>query len=378
MVKLLTILLLVLFNTYYSYSDSKDETLVKMYLSKYLNVKLDNNGLINTDTSVYRIYKTMSLNDTNGVKHLLTILEDTKPQDVCQPCPVNVLILEWSIKRELDSVIKYSKLSINSSGTFGQIDGIFQYKLLNNIPILLYHDVRVEDGKGIFKFHNTYVISRGFLVDILYNSFESNEESRVVHKNNIIDYKSSFLFDQETGTINVKKSGIRYDSIIYEEVVYKLYGDTLFRCLTNHSKKGFEYKGLTIKIIDNDEKTISMNDVRSGQITCSESVPIDRIEFIPNKSFNKENEVRCKLICINDDGDTSNYTLLETKFFYININKRKSFTLPLTPWVFYERGFYRLTIEIRDIDEQSVSNEDDEVQRKVITLLDVFYYKTYD
>ena len=378
MVKLLTILLLVLFNTYYSYSDSKDETLVKMYLSKYLNVKLDNNGLINTDTSIYRIFKTMSLNDTNGVKHLLTILEDTKSEIECYSCPVNVLLLEWSVNTKTDTVISYYKMKLESSGSYGKIDDLFQYKLLHNTPVLLYHDVIVNGGKLLGKYHDTYIIRKGKIIDLLSYSYENDELNKVVNKNEKVDYKSTFLFDQETGTINVKKSGIRYDSILYEEVVYKSYGDSLFRCLTNHSKNGIEYKGLTIRLIDTDEKSISMNDVRSGVITCPESVPIDRIEFIPNKSFNKENEVRCKLICINDDGDTSNYTLLETKFFYININKRKSFTLPLTPWVFYERGFYRLTIEIRDIDEQSVSNEDYEVQRKVITLLDVFYYKTYD
>jgi len=378
MVKLLTILLLVLINTYYSYSDSKDDTLVKMYLSKYHNVKVDNNGLINTDSSVYRIYKTMSLNDTSGVKHLLTILEDTKPEIECYSCDVNVLLLEWSINKRTDTLVSFSKMKLVTLGSYGHIDDLFQYKLLSDTPILLYHDVIENGGKLLGKYHDTYIIRKGKIIDLLSYSYENDELKKVGNKNEKVDYKSTFLFDEETRTLNVKKSGVKYDSIIYEEVVYRLYGDSLFRCLTNHSKNGIEYKGLTIRVIDTEEKSISMNDIRSGQITCPESIPIDRIEFIPNKSFNKENEVRCKLICYNDNGDTCNYTLFETKFFHININKRKSFTLPLTPWVFYERGFYRLIIEIRDIDEPSVSIEDEEVQGKVIKLLDVFYDKTYD
>ena len=120
------------------------------------------------------------------------------------------------------------------------LDKILSFFILENNThhhICIYGDSQIvinraksrrKDGKGIFRFHHTYLISQGKIVDTLFESYYSNEESRVVHKNNIIDCKSKFVFNSENGVLRYVKTGVIYDSVVYEERMY-VYSDRTLR-----------------------------------------------------------------------------------------------------------------------------------------------------
>jgi hypothetical protein len=380
---LLTFLLILCFKQTILYSQTPDEVLSKKLIENYLNTKIDNSGLIDTDGSVYRFHKTMSIRDTGKVNYLLTVLVDTKPEDDCQPCPVDVLILEWMIDKPNDTILKFNKLKIESSGTFGEINGIFEYKLLGSferIPIFLYHDNRVEDGKGIFRFHHTYLISQGKIVDTLFESYYSNEETRVVHKNNIIDCKSKFLFNNENGVLRYVKTGVIYDSVVYEEVMYYLHEGELHRSFITQNKNEIEYKGLNIRFMDSKETVYSLNDIKKeGIFVCSENYPLSRIVLTPKKSYNYNNKVKIELYCLDGsditetcyrtDDDTSEILMFKTNYFYVyEYDFKKSHILSLIPWINYQRGMYRIKIFLQYEEYQEVIYH---------PVLDMFYNVTY-
>lgn len=387
---LLTFLLILCFNQTILYSQTPDELLSKKLIEKYLNTKIDNSGLIDTDGSVYRIHKTLSIRDTSKVNYLLTILVDSKPKEVCQPCPVDVLILEWMIDKPNDTILRYNKLKIESSGTFGDINGIFEYKLLswsswsngvngvNSIPIFLYHDNRVEDGKGIFRFHHTYLISQGKIVDTIFESYYSNEETRVVHKNNIIDCKSKFHFNNVNGVLRFVKTGVIYDSVVYEERMYVCVSDTtLRRSYITQDKNELVFKGLNIRFRDTKETVYNLNTIKKeGNIVCSENFPINHIVFTPKKSFNEQNKVKIELYCIVTDDSiencsrdyNSNHLMFKTNYFYVELGQTKNPTFSLLPWIDYHRGWYRIKIflQYQEFNEEIV-----------IPITDIDYYVNY-
>jgi hypothetical protein len=197
------------------FSVKKNETVANDVFRRNFNV---NNVFFSEYDAFFKIHKTIS-NTIDDTKTVICIFEKLNTEQ-CSFCPATILFVEWQININTGEYTKKYQTIMDSSGTFGSINGTFTYHVIDkNTSFILYNDI-VEDKNWTTV--NAYIIQDGNVQHLIPESAQSNKKYRVISKNNIIEYNTVFSIDNKTKTVNAHKTGILYKEKINERQNYKL------------------------------------------------------------------------------------------------------------------------------------------------------------
>lgn len=174
---------------------------------------------------VFSLYKIIS--DTSYGKKTVIAVFQQMYKEVCSGCPATMLLIEWKIDLKTKKYKKIYETIIDSAGSFGEINGKFIHKQLDtNVSVLLYHD-NFEDKWWTTT--NSFIFSNGKVIDYLYEAGQDNSKHRVNSKNNILEYKSTFVFDTENKSLTVHKIGRNFDEKLNQKSVYIVKNNSLVK-----------------------------------------------------------------------------------------------------------------------------------------------------
>lgn len=172
---------------------------------------------------VFSLYTIIS--DTNHGKKTVIAIFQQLYKESCSSCPATMLLMEWKIDLKTKKYKKMYETIIDSSGSFGELNGKFIHKQLDtNVSVLLYHDT-FED-KWWTTTHS-YIIVNGKVINYLYESGQDNSKHRVISKNNILEYKTTFTFDTVNKTLNLHKKGSNFNEKYNEKSTYIIHNNSL-------------------------------------------------------------------------------------------------------------------------------------------------------
>jgi len=177
-----------------------------------------NNIFFSEYDAFFKIKKTIS-NTIGDTQTIICIFEKLNTEE-CSFCPATILFIEWKINKNTGEYTKQYQTIMDSSGTFGIINGTFSYHTIDkNTSFILYNDI-VEDK--CWTVVNTYIIKDGNVQHLIPESSYSNKKQRYISKNNLIELNTVFTIDNKTKSINTHKTGILYKEKINEKHTYKL------------------------------------------------------------------------------------------------------------------------------------------------------------
>ena len=193
----------------------KNETVANDVFRRNFNV---NNILFTEYDSFFKIHKTIS-NTIGDTKTIICIFEKLNTEQ-CSACPATILFVEWQINTTTGEYTKKYQTILDSSGTFGSINGTFDYHIIDrNTSFILYHDI-VEEK--CWTTVNTYIIQDGNLEHFIPETSITDKNHRTKWKKNIVEFNTSFVIDAKNKSVNTHKTGILYKERVNEKQTYKL------------------------------------------------------------------------------------------------------------------------------------------------------------
>jgi len=166
----------------------------------------------------FEIHKIIQFHYENK-KKIICILNQINTEH-CSVCPATIMFIEWLSDNKTGQIQKKYQTIIDSSGSFGDINGNFNYLQIDtNTSVILYHDIIHHKS---WTTQDTYIIQDGIVQYFIPETAQSDKMHRTKWKKNIVEYNTVFTIDNKTKTINTNKTGILYEELINEKQIYKL------------------------------------------------------------------------------------------------------------------------------------------------------------